>query len=269
MKDKKAVSAKIVKLLNLARSTTSQHEAEAALAKAKELLDTYNLNEGEASVYAEGIIEQFSPYGWTQRPRWVADLVSTIAYHFNVRSYINESFASWFSRYHGFYAFCDAKNAGKMSDDDYNLKGFVLIGLDVDVEIAGLAYDYARHTMHRMSNKYARQFPVEGRYVARMSYAEGLVQGLSQALCNKGRGAGAVSGPAPSVGTELMRMDELVKTKFDLIDEYLKRKIDLRDMAERECKTNFAAMEQGESDGRSLELARGLRTGTGSLALEG
>jgi hypothetical protein len=270
--DVKTISSKIVKLLNLAKSTTSQHEAEAALAKAKELLNAHNLNEGEASIYAEGIIEKFYPYGWKQRPRWIPSLIDTIGYHFNVRSYVNERLASWFTRYRGYSAFLDATHEGTMSDKDWDLLGFVFIGLEVDVVVAGHAYDYARQTINRMANQYARQFPKKRRYVARMSYADGLVQGLSDALYKQGRGAGAVAvdgeEDVPTRGAQLVKIDEIATVKFDLIDAYMDKNLDLLGCCDFDHAIDMEAMERGENDGLKIELVKGLDASKKARTLE-
>ena len=235
-KEKAAAAKKITKLLNLAKSTTSTNEAEIAFSRAKELLNKYNLETGEATLLAEGVREEFVSFGYKQPPRWIEYLVSAIADGFGCLAYSKTNQFSFYHRYMGcetfmeaFQRFPDVFQNPNNTLESFWTTGFVLLGFDLDVTVATHGYDVARRTITKLATAYLRgcpQLSPKGKYRARMSFSEGACCGLQEALLQSTRPSDIVREDEGFGTSELMVTSGLEKTKQNFLDSYRKKNWD-------------------------------------------
>lgn len=258
MDDIQQVSQKIMKLLALARKAGSVHEAAAAMAKARELLEKYQLNEGKAALEAEGFKEEWHPCGWGQKPRWAPFLASAIATAYTCRVYESSSYLGWVHRYYGAERFWELEEELRGSSSPLgNQIGFVFYGFSVDVDVALHAYDAARHMIIRVSNQMAQNYPAKKRYLARMSSAEGLIHGLSEKL---NASESKSYRPVASQNEDLLPVPitSIEEIKASRLKEY-EESLDLSTATARKRTCIDNALRQGYKVGKTLNISEGIQ----------
>lgn len=175
--EKQAMAKKIKALFALAKSSHSEHEAMSAFKKARELLKAHQLNEDFLDVEAQGIVEEFVPYGVKTRPRWIHSCASAIADGFGCRYYYGISKFQWMtSSMERDEAFEFLRSSE--GEQSFGLKGFVLYGFELDVEIAVQAFHSARFAINSLGNAFVREFPKKKKYISKMSFCEGCCYSL-------------------------------------------------------------------------------------------
>lgn len=260
--ENQAIANKILKLLRLAEGTDNPHEAEAAFAKARALLAEHDMEAGEAAFMAEGLIEEFVDWGYHPRLRWCSRLATALAEAFSCSWYKSDCYELWFFCYTGQQLAASMREAGKsFSDYVWNRfrKGVVFFGFKTDVQVAAMAYDSARHMIQRISTAKAAQYPTKQRYIVRMSFADGLVDGLAQKLAE----TPAVTYRQNLPQGMLVPLDTLTKVKKRRVHEY-EESLGLNYRKNRGGKCSAAAYTEGVNQGKTLTIAPGVDSNAGN-----
>lgn len=149
MSDKQRVVEKIRKLLAMAEQSASPNEALIAAAKARELLNEYNLSQEDVILNDSTVTEKLCG---TERQRlsdWVYRLAHLVAKTFECRELIQ-------SRY--------------SRSDFHRTKFFIFVGVEEDAEIAGHVFNFLFKAINRMKTKNKTQF------------AYGFIEGVEEKL---------------------------------------------------------------------------------------
>jgi len=162
MEDKQKIIEKVKKLFRLGTSP-NQEEAQAAIAKANELLVKYNLKMQEAKEeVSENIRKDLFPDGKT--PEWKVTLCNMMAKHYMVWLVANKKYGS-------------------------SHKSYFIVGSAVNVELYFYSIDFLLSTYTSLCRQFMKKYLKETREagfevnkkfrkVARNSYCDGLNRGL-------------------------------------------------------------------------------------------
>lgn len=218
--DLERIKAKIAKLLALAESDANEHEAANAAAKARTLMDKYQLDllDIQPQSEREDIVEQSHPYMAGRWPVWMASMASSVAT-------LNDCYVVY-----GTYGAA---------------KQLVFRGFASDVTLSMEMYDYLVATVRRMSEAY--RIETSARHAQCEHYRLGLSRSIRARLdaITANRLREQISGSGTSL---VVVKTDLVKQKFG------EAKYGKGTRKQVEDESLLDALRDGLRDGRTVKL---------------
>lgn len=221
---------KIRKLLALSESP-NEHEAALAAARARALLDKYDLSMDEVDIKAEEVLLHTVSTGTRKPYPWMGHLAADVGYAFNCRVF----------RAMGSMIFC---------------------GIVSDTKVAEYVYVYLLRTVRRLHKEHKATLEKSGEWESKkgvgarvymQSYDAGLVRAVSVKL-NEFVSSKDRQESLGSIGKELMVV------KFAKVDDFVKRTMGkARPGRQSQARLNTVAFGRGWADGsEKIQINRGI-----------
>jgi len=229
LSDRDRILLRVKKLMSLA-SSTNRHEAEAAMAKAHELMHTYNLHLLKHSIQ-RNFISMFIGTPALRHFREEYHLANLLQQYYFVQGL-------WVSAY--------VLGKNKMG------RVFEISGTPENVKIAAYVYDFVKNTI----DGHWRQYNSHGRFnrYRKTDFAVGLVEGFSNKLSM------LQSTPSPGVRTR-----DLVALKDPLLDAYISHRYPRTKSFQRATTKQDARIHKhGYTVGKDLVINKGIEVTLGS-----
>jgi hypothetical protein len=252
--ERKRLMERVRKLLALSESP-NENEAAFAAAKAKELLERYNLSISDLEV--DDIVEKGYDTGRVRMATWLLNLAASVARGFDCDIY--------YTRGGGKRVGTDASATSRIT----------FVGTDMDTEVAEYVFEYLRVTVERMTAEKVRNIEpplltgwfgniASYRLKMRNSYMMGLVSALDRKI--REFAEPAAGGCCPTHSASSPDEMQLVAVKERAIGEYMKR---LKLRKGRRSSTSLLAdgFNDGVNDGRGVSIKKGLRAKKNSAPL--
>ncbi len=229
-----SILRRISKLFALAERAGSVHEAEAALSKAKELLDVHDLTEADVEGSAqEDIIVTELKVGDSRLAPWKRHLASVLGNHYFCQV------IQYRSRQRNRYT-------GKVSTSEVHYK---FCGFKADVAVTVFAFEFVGRVIERLAKRHAGD---------KRSFRVGVVAGLADSLQTQRNTANAGFTPTGK---------DLVATRAALIDRFVDQQFNIKRSNARPVFVDMASMEHGVAVGKKIQIGTPVQSGSQPLAI--
>jgi hypothetical protein len=245
--EQKRLSEKIKKLLALSESS-NENEALLAAAKAKEMLERYNLS--LADIETCEIVEKNYDTGKSRMPGWLLQLGASVARGFNCDIYYRR------------------KEGNGLHGTSKITTNICFVGTDLDTEIAEYVFEYLRKTVESVTAKKMKELKMpkfaqvlrinRTSYLRKMrnSYRIGLVAALDEKIkCFAESGKGQDSAGAADAGNG----NAMTVSRGGALQRYM-NSLELRRGRRGQTSVLPDGYHDGLKDGKDISINRGLRS---------
>jgi uncharacterized protein YoaH (UPF0181 family) len=234
--EKEKLIDKIRKLMALSHSP-NEHEAALAAARAREILDKYDLSLTEVEMNDEEIIEHRVDTGTRKTPLWMGRLAVSVSRAFNCKVF----------RVYGIMVFCGTK---------------------VDTQVAEYTYMFLFRTVKRLSKEHKASLEKSGIWETRykgygsrtymQSYALGVVNAIDQKLREFVQSKERMQ---KYEDYKNATGKDLIVIKNNAVDRYVS-KLRLR-RTRSHANLDYSGFSAGQRDGRNVQIHHGINGANG------